>query len=203
LLKVRVGEYDASGFNPPEAIPHQEYTVVKILKHPNFDPARLHHGLAILTLEKAIDLNSPVVNTVCLPSCDDQFDFRFNNGTGTRCWVAGWGKNATDGTFQFLQHKVDIPLVDNTRCNAELKAAINAKKSGVGNKFSLDGSEICAGGEVGKDACTGDGGSPLVCQANSGRWTVVGLVTWGVGCATNTPGVYARISYFRDWINAN
>merc|ERR1719422_2793539 len=27
---------------------------------------------------------------------------------------------------------------------------------------------------LGKDACTGDGGSPLVCQAQSGRWTVVG-----------------------------
>merc|ERR1712013_653147 len=38
----------------------------------------------------------------------------------------------------------------------------------------IDPSEICAGAEVGKDACTGDGGSPLVCQAKSGRWTVMG-----------------------------
>ena len=200
---MRVGEYDASGFNPPESVQHQEYTVVRILKHPSFNTARLDHDLAILTVDKVINLSSSTVNTACLPACDDQFDFRFNNGSGTRCWVAGWGKNSADGTFQFLQHKVDIPLVDSTRCNAELKAAINLKKSGVGNKFTLDASEICAGGEVGKDACTGDGGSPLVCQAVSGRWTVVGLVTWGVGCASNIPGVYARITYFRDWINAN
>merc|ERR1711879_1083500 len=71
LLKVRVGEWDASGFNSPEQVNHQEYTVVRILKHPQF------------------------------------------------------------------------------------------------------------------------------------RWTVVGLVTWGVGCASETPGVYVRISHFRDWINAN
>jgi secreted trypsin-like serine protease len=203
LLKVRVGEYDASGFNPPESVPHQEYTVVKFIKHPRFNLARLDYDLAILTVDKVIDLSPSTVNTVCLPSCDDQFDFRFNNGSGTRCWVAGWGKNAADGTFQFLQHKVDIPLVDSGRCNADLRAAINAKKSGVGNKFALDTSELCAGGEQGKDACTGDGGSPLVCQAQSGRWTVVGLVTWGVGCASKVPGVYARITYFRDWINAN
>merc|ERR1712029_365286 len=28
--------------------------------------------------------------------------------------------------------------------------------------------------------------SPL-CQGLSGRWTVVGLVTWGVGCASDVP----------------
>ena len=63
-----------------------------------------------------------------------------------------------------------------------LQAALNQQRSGTGNRFELHSSEVCAGGEVGKDACTGDGGSPLVCQAQSGRWTVVGLVTWGVGC---------------------
>ena len=28
-------------------------------------------------------------------------------------------------------------------------------------------------GEPGKDTCSGDGGSPLVCQAVSGRWHVM------------------------------
>merc|ERR1712226_688334 len=57
-------------------------------------------------------------------------------------------------------------------------------------KFSSDSTEAPK-----KDACTGDGGSPLVCQGQSGRWTVVGLVTWGVGCASDVPGVYARMSH--------
>ena len=120
-----------------------------------------------------------------------------------RCHVAGWGKDEFTGNFQFIQHKVDLPLVDDRRCNSALKLALNRKRPGTGDRFQLDASEICAGGEVGKDACTGDGGSPLVCQGKSGRWTVVGLVTWGVGCASETPGVYARISHFRNWINAN
>ena len=75
--------------------------------------------------------------------------------------------------------------------------------SGVGDRFQLHQSEICAGGEIGKDACTGDGGSPLVCQAQSGRWTVVGLVSWGIGCASELPGVYVRVSHFQNWINSN
>merc|ERR1712020_737202 len=88
-------------------------------------------------------------------------------------------------------------------CNNKLKSALNAQRAGSGNRFSLSQSEICAGGQVGKDACTGDGGSPLVCQGQSGRWTVVGLVTWGVGCASDVPGVYARMSHFTQWINEN
>lgn len=61
---------------------------------------------------------------------------------------------------------------------------------------------MCAGGEAGKglqtqlkgfifftfliqsDACTGDGGSPLMCPIG-GRWYVVGLVAWGIGNILN------------------
>merc|ERR1719376_1822166 len=199
LLKVRVGEYDASGFNDPEIVQHEEYTVTRLLKHDKFNPGRLDNDIAILYVDRDINLNSPYVNTACLPSCD----YQFNNGTGVRCWVAGWGKNEFDGSFQFIQHKVDIPLVDSTTCNRKLKTALNNQRRGVGDRFTLSPSEICAGAEVGKDACTGDGGSPLVCQAKSGRWTVMGLVTWGVGCASDVPGVYARASHFTQWINEN
>merc|ERR1712203_1213567 len=196
LLKVRVGEWDASGFNSPEQVNHQEYTVTRILKHPQFNAGRLDNDIAILYTERNIEINSsPYVNTA-LPSCDNQFDFLFSNGTGVRCHVAGWGKDEVDGQFQFIQRKVAVPLVPSGQCNSDLKRALNNQRQGLGSRFQLDSSEICAGGEIGKDACTGDGGSPLVCQAQSGRWTVVGLVTWGVGCASETPGVYARISHF-------
>jgi len=203
LLKVRVGEWDATGFNAPESQAHEEYTVTRILKHPDMSLTRLDNNLAILYVDRDISLNHPYVNTACLPSCDNQFDFLFSNGTGVRCHVAGWGKDEVDGQFQFIPKKVDLSLIPAAQCEAKLKVALNAKKPGVGDRFQLDSSEICAGGEIGKDACTGDGGSPLVCQAQSGRWTVVGLVTWGVGCASETPGVYVRISHFRNWINAN
>jgi len=203
LLKVRVGEWDAAGFNHPEIQSHEEYTVTRILKHPQMSNTRLSNDLAILYVDRDINLDHPYVNTACLPSCDNQFDYQFSNGTGVRCYVAGWGKNEFDGSFQFIPRKVDLPIVDNQRCEASLKTALNAQKAGAGDRFRLHPSEICAGAEVGKDACTGDGGSPLVCQAQSGRWTVMGLVTWGVGCASDVPGVYARVSHFSNWINAN
>jgi len=202
-LKVRVGEYDASAYKEPEQYRHEEYSVVSAAIHPRFDRKRLSNDLAVLRLSQSINLNHRYVNTACLPACSDQFSYQFSNGTGVRCHVAGWGKDEFTGNFQFIQHKVDLPLVDDFSCNSALKRALNSKKPGAGDRFQLDSSEICAGGEIGKDACTGDGGSPLVCQAASGRWTVVGLVTWGIGCASHLPGVYVDLYQFRDWINSN
>ena len=52
LLKVRVGEWDASGFNAPEQFNHQEYTVVRILKHPQFNAGRLSNDIALLYTDR-------------------------------------------------------------------------------------------------------------------------------------------------------
>jgi hypothetical protein len=49
---------------------------------------------------------------------------------------------------------------------------------------------------------SGDSGGPLIKKgANIYDDTLVGLVSWGRGCAEDgIPGVYSRISYFYDWI---
>jgi hypothetical protein len=73
LLKARVGEWDASGFNNPEQFNHQEYTIVRILKHPQFSAGRLSNDIALLYTDRDIDLSNPYVNTACLPACDNMF----------------------------------------------------------------------------------------------------------------------------------
>jgi secreted trypsin-like serine protease len=139
-----------------------------------------------------IDLTSTDdINAACLPGCDDQFNYQFNNGTGVRCWVAGWGKDGKGGKFQVIQNKVDVPLMRSSECQRKMKTALGRD---AGRDFQLSESEVCAGGEQGKDACDGDGGAPLVCQSKDNRWNVVGLVTWGVDCARKgVPGIYANV----------
>jgi len=199
LLKVRIIEYDASGESPRESALHQEFTVDKIRVHDNYNPGRLNHDVAILFLQQRITLRgNPHVNAACLPKCANMFDHQFTNGTGVRCWVAGWGKDSPTGNFNFIQNKVDVPLMNFNSCDRVMRGEM--RKLGK-NNFRLSRSEVCAGGETEKDACDGDGGAPLVCQAKTGRWYVVGLVTWGVGCGKpGVPGIYANVYNMLDFI---
>ena len=81
--------------------------------------------------------------------------------------------------------------MDSRDCQSRMKQALGRD---AGRNFQLSESEVCAGGEEGKDACDGDGGAPLVCQSKDNRWNVVGIVTWGVDCGqVGVPGVYADV----------
>jgi len=114
--------------------------------------------------------------------------------TGKYCTVSGWGRLKSGG-FQrpHILRIVDVLVPSNDVC---------AEMLGSNLPWDRDGnSMICAGGED-KDACQGDSGGPLVCSDDSGNPYVFGIVSWGIGCATEgVPGVYTNVRHYAEWIN--
>ena len=46
----------------------------------------------------------------------------------------------------------------------------------------------------------GDSGGPLVYKREDASWELIGVVSWGYGCAAFTPGIYVDVYQIRDWL---
>lgn len=52
-----------------------------------------------------------------------------------------------------------------------------------------------------RDSCFGDSGGPLqIITPNQSIAKIVGIVSSGIGCASNLPGIYTRVAYYFNWI---
>lgn len=108
--------------------------------------------------------------------------------TGALSLVAGWGALCWQCAGTNMLRGVNVPVVTNAACAAAYGAG------------RITGAMLCAGfPNGGQDACQGDSGGPLTFGGN-----LIGIVSWGHQCAVaGFPGVYARVGFFRNWINAN
>jgi trypsin len=79
-----------------------------------------------------------------------------------------------------------LPIVDFDTCNSD-----------TSYEGYLTENMFCAGYLDGrKDGCQGDSGGPLIVDN-----TLVGIVSWGNGCAQeNFPGVYTKVQNYASWI---
>ncbi|XP_013164477.1 PREDICTED: serine protease 29-like [Papilio xuthus] len=192
-LRARAGEWNTT--SEDEVLPYQDRNVERVIVHELFNTTRsnLFNDVALLVLDKPLDfvLN---VKPICLPPAGRRVV------DGTRCFSAGWGKKqfGKAGAYQTVLKKVEIPVIDRSKCQRELR------KTRLGPLFRLHSSFMCAGGELNKDTCTGDGGSPLMCpvEGQVGRYTASGMVAWGLGCGDEVPAVYADVGALRPWIDS-
>ena len=57
-----------------------------------------------------------MIFAACFPGCRDMFRHQFSNGTGVRCWMAGYGKRRDDDSrFKTVLRKLDIPIFPDDR----------------------------------------------------------------------------------------
>ena len=102
-----------------------------------------------------------------------------------------------DAKADKLQH-IKLSVFDKERCVTAYKRR--------GATLSTE-SQLCVGGEKGRDSCVGDSGSALMINTNipgqlKKTWKLIGIVSFGpMRCGTkNVPGVYARVRHYLDWI---
>ncbi|CAH1954515.1 unnamed protein product [Acanthoscelides obtectus] len=144
LIKVRLGEHDTRQDRdciqnrvcnePPLDIDVQSSHAHSSY---NYNDNQRYNDIALVRLSEPVRFSN-YIRPICLPQPGE------SSSLGHKVTVAGWGK--TERTQRSpVKLKVQIPIADSDTCrNVFSRAGIR-----------LRGTQICAGGERGKDSCTG------------------------------------------------
>jgi len=165
----------------------ETFTSIKTITHPQYNPSTVDYDYALIQLDgdskfRTIDINTVEIN---IPDVGQ---------APINVWTSGWG-TTSEGAYDLpdLLNKVEVPLVNNKDCNSA--TAYNGE---VTDRM------ICAGlPQGGKDSCQGDSGGPLYIKQTSGDFLLVGIVSWGEGCARPDKfSIYSKVNVMADWIAA-
>jgi secreted trypsin-like serine protease len=101
--------------------------------------------------------------------------------------VTGWGTTSwPGGTRSDTLQSATVPIVADSTCGSPTV---------YGTDFD-PATMVCAGEMAGGvDTCQGDSGGPMQAPVGDGTYRLVGITSWGIGCALpNYPGVYTRVA---------
>ncbi|XP_013412845.1 uncharacterized protein LOC106175409 [Lingula anatina] len=186
-LIIRLGKHDTQNVEDHE----QQLRVVDIIIHEGFNHTLYDKDIAIIELETEAFITDHV-RPVCV--CSETFSkTNFFSRIKPLGRVSGWGA-LTSGPYPLRPrylNVIDIPVQRPDTCQNSTTWPVTAHM-------------FCAGyaRETIGDACKGDSGGPFVVRHDdSGRWYLLGLVSWGEGCAQRGKyGFYVNVSSFYDWI---
>lgn len=164
--------------------------VDRLIIHEMYDDYTSDNDIAMLILT---DEQSPSnkINFACLDlDHEKQFD------SSSDCFITGWGATSWLGELADELQEANVPIIDRDTCN---------QPDYYDGELTVN--MLCAGFVAGGvDSCQGDSGGPLACSArdcdtDEERWYLVGVTSWGYGCAfPNYPGVYTDVSKYTSWI---
>lgn len=170
--KAGVSNYEVAG---------RWIAVDRVIVHGDYNPDTNEHDLALVKL-KSQPIGKPI------PPARPELKLE----PCALLEVSGWGRTKEGGRTSKTLQRALVPYVDNATCNAP---------------GSYDGAirpnMMCAGLHAGGiDACQGDSGGPLVLRSEEHGVVLVGVVSWGIGCAHELKyGVYTRVTPYREWIS--
>merc|ERR1711990_24995 len=196
--------YGSADLNNADAV-----LIESAIIHPDFNPGNLSNDIALIKLkENAVTRPGSKAKPVCIPSKNYNIDNDFP--TDNTAFAAGWGYTHEEGhRTTVVAKEVLLPLVEDDKCyQAFLDAESLQEWVSEGKVHHNLGTStaICAGYPKGldqwgnqADACQGDSGGPLVRKHPQAGYELVGLVSWGYGCA-RTYGVFTQVGTFGNWL---
>ncbi|XP_028034685.1 phenoloxidase-activating factor 1-like isoform X1 [Bombyx mandarina] len=189
LSTVVVGEWDI-GRSPDCndffcAPPTQAIKVESVVVHPGYEEKIFRHDIALILLKDEIKY-SVTAAPVCL---NEKPEVVINE----RASLVGWGKLSGQTNVVSRQQLLEVPLVPLEKCEKVF-----------GESVPVHEGQLCAGGEEGKDACSGFGGAPLLIKRD-GKFLQTGIVSFGSeNCGSDgVPSVYTNIAHYYRWIVEN
>lgn len=102
-------------------------------------------------------------------------------------WFSGWGTLDFSGPKSNTLQSVNLTVISNTECREKV------------TNNPIYSTQICTFAP-GKDACQSDSGGPLMWVDSNRRLQLVGVISYGLGCATSIPGVNTRVTQYLSWI---
>ncbi|XP_033201533.2 transmembrane protease serine 9 [Bombus vancouverensis nearcticus] len=178
MIKVTFGEHDRCTERGAET----RY-VVRVLTG-DFSFLNFDNDIALLRLNERVPL-SDTIRPICLPTEKDK------QYVGTKAIASGWGTLYEDGKPSCLLQEVEVPVMSLQDC----------RNTSYSPRMISD-NMMCAGYPDGKkDSCQGDSGGPLIAEREDKKYELIGIVSWGNGCARpGYPGVYTRVTRYINWI---
>lgn len=199
--------------------------VIGVFPHPEYNPIKIDHDIALLKLSEPIQQSSGPVGAI--PVLQDGSQLQPGPAVSI-----GWGLIDGDRVPGVLM-ETEIDVVSNDTCNRgfaeqtrrdlggflaaigesnniprdKLEQAYQIIAPNIGD--AMTDNMICAGVSTGqRDSCKGDSGGPLMMRRSDGGWIQVGIVSWGkaplgaqAACGhASLYGVYTRVSNYFNWI---
>ncbi|XP_031632051.1 uncharacterized protein LOC116346252 [Contarinia nasturtii] len=192
---IRLGKVSLTNADGEE-IRAQNRDIKDIIPHPGHSRLTKVNDIALIRVRHEI-IFSEYIRPACL-----QIDLR-DEPPHVKLTVTGWGSTSTERLMRsnrlLKTELISMPL---SRCNLTLINWFRLSND-ASLRNGLNGGQYCAYDPAGRnDSCQGDSGGPLqYYQPNrTATAVVVGIVSFGSGCASSLPAVYTRVAYYLDWI---
>jgi len=156
--------------------------------HGEYNNETFANDIALIKLLQPVEF-SLYISSIRLPS-RSQANTSFEGAT-LQC--SGWGRVSDTildqpATLQYA----DMSVITNSNCMVTWGSGISGKM-------------ICVSTADRRSPCRGDSGGPLVFREDDGRYTEVGIVSFGhkSGCENGFPAVFTRVTSYLNWIQRN